>query len=299
MRKPMPDNPSRESLAAAFDRLATHYDAEVEANPAMAYMRRVSLETLLDLFAPGERVLEIGCGTGVEAVALAQRGVHVLATDLSAAMVHHTAARAEAAGVGSRVRTRHLAAGELGVLVDELAPGRLDGAYSSFGPLNGEADLAPAATALAHLVRPGGYLVLSVMNRIYLAEALWFLLHGDLRRATRRWSGHTVASVSADLALQAPTWYYGPGALARAFGPSFAVQHRRALTLLLPPPYLAALWRHHPRLCAWAMAWETRLASLWPFCSLGDHVLMVLKRAADASLIPRLAPPPDHPVREA
>ncbi len=274
----MSDDPSRESLAAAFDRLAIHYDAEVESNPAMAYMRRVSLETLTKLFAPGQRVLEIGCGTGMEAVALAQRGVRVLATDLSGEMVRQTAARADAAQVGALVCMRQLAAGELDVLVDELGPGGLDGAYSSFGPLNGEADLAPVAAALAHLVRPGGYLVLSVMNRLYLAEAIWFLLHGDPRRATRRWSGHTVASVSAELALQAPTWYYGPNALARAFEPSFAVQHRQALTLLLPPPYLADLWRHHPRLCAWAMAWEARLAPRWPFHALGDHVLTILRR---------------------
>jgi SAM-dependent methyltransferase len=274
----MADDPSQESLAAAFDRLATHYDAEVEANPAMGYMRRISLETLMGLFVPGQQVLEIGCGTGVEAVALAQRGVHVLATDLSGEMVRHTASRAESAGVGAMVRTHRLAASELGVLVDELGPGELDGAYSSFGPLNGEAELTPVATALARLVRPGGYLVLGVMNRFYLAETIWFLLHGDARRAARRWSGHTVASVSAGLALQAPTWYYGPSALRRVLAPAFALRRCRALTALLPPPYASDLWQRRPGLCALAMRWEALLAPRWPFYALGDHVLMVFRR---------------------
>jgi SAM-dependent methyltransferase len=274
----MPDDPSQESLAAAFDRLAPHYDTEVESNPAMAYMRRVNLETLMGLFMPGQQVLEIGCGTGVEAVALAQRGVHVLATDLSGEMVRYTASRAEAAGVGAMVHTRRLAASELGVLVDELGPGALDGAYSSFGPLNGEAELTPVAAALAQLVRPGGYLLLGVMNRFYLAEAIWFLLHGDARRAVRRWSGHTLASVSAELALQAPTWYYSPGTLRRVLAPAFAVHRCRALTALLPPPYASELWQRRPGLCALAMRWEALLAPRWPLYALGDHVLMVFRR---------------------
>src|SRR5215210_5407230 len=51
-------------------------------------------------------VLEIGCGAGVTAVALAERGLRVHATDTVPAMVAQTRKRAQAAGVGERLTVR-------------------------------------------------------------------------------------------------------------------------------------------------------------------------------------------------
>jgi ubiquinone/menaquinone biosynthesis C-methylase UbiE len=55
---------------------------------------------------PGARVLEVGCGAGGTAVALAQRGLEVDATDSVPAMVELARRNAEQAQVGERIRTR-------------------------------------------------------------------------------------------------------------------------------------------------------------------------------------------------
>jgi ubiquinone/menaquinone biosynthesis C-methylase UbiE len=102
-------------LGAGFNRAAGRYDRELNANPAMRYMRRISLNALEAAFQQGQRVLEIGCGTGQEAVHLARRGIQVLATDLSPQMVARTAQRAAQAGVQDRLQARPLAAGRLRV----------------------------------------------------------------------------------------------------------------------------------------------------------------------------------------
>jgi SAM-dependent methyltransferase len=269
-----------------FDRLAGRYDREVEQNQAMGAMRGVSLATLLATFQPGQRVIEVGCGTGEEAVALARGGVHVLATDLSPEMVCLAAAKAAAAGLEGRVQTCQLAAGELGALVAAYGPGAFDGAYSSFGPLNGEPDLRAVADALAVLVRPGGSLVVSVMNRFYVLETLWYLAHGHPRQAVRRWSGQAMAGVSPALSETVPTWYHTPWFFRRHF-PQFRPTHCRALSLLLPPPYLAHLWPRWPRPLH---GWEEALARRWPFYGLGDHFLMVLKREQDKEGLDKRVP---------
>ncbi|MBM3187156.1 MAG: methyltransferase domain-containing protein [Chloroflexi bacterium] len=266
------------SLRTGFGLAAKSYDAEAMSNPSMRHMREMSLAALLDSFGAGDSVLDIGCGTGEEALALAARGVHVLATDLAPEMVALTERKAREVGLADRVATRVLAASELGQLVETLGNGALDGAYSSFGPLNGERDLRPVAEALASLIRPGGRVVVSVMNRYYALETVWFLLHGQPRHALRRWSGYSEASVSPQFATKVPTWYVTPGAFVRAFRPWFRPERCRALPLLLPPPYLAGLWESHPKLWQRLKPLERSLAGRWPFRALGDHFLMILRR---------------------
>ncbi len=51
----------------------------------------------------GWRVLDAGCGTGMLAVDLAQRGAHVTAVDLSPTLVGYGVDRAKAAGVADRI----------------------------------------------------------------------------------------------------------------------------------------------------------------------------------------------------
>ena len=60
------------------------------------------------LFQPGDQVLELGCGTGEDAIWLAKRGVRVLATDGSPAMLEATARKAQAEGVSELIETRRL-----------------------------------------------------------------------------------------------------------------------------------------------------------------------------------------------
>jgi SAM-dependent methyltransferase len=267
-----------DEIGAGFDRAAESYDRQVGTNAAMRHMRRVSLEALDAAFRPGQSVIEIGCGTGIEAAHLARRGVRVLATDLSPEMVDLTARRAAQSGVQDRVQTRRLAAGELGSLVDEYERGSFDGAYSSFGPLNGEPSLRAVSAPLAALIRSGGTLVASVMNRFYPFETVWYLAHGHPRQAVRRWKGRAMAGVSPTLPDVVPTWYHTPQAFARAFAPAFRRAGCQALPLLLPPPPLAHLWARAPGLWRGLARYEQRLAARRPFCALGDHFLMVLER---------------------
>lgn len=266
-------------IRRGFDRSAPSYDDQIAPNPAMQYMRRISLSTLLSTFRSGQRVLEIGCGTGEEAVALARHGIRVLATDLSPQMVQRAQRRAIAAGLDGRIQVRCLAAGQLVTLQDEWGEGAFEGAYSSFGPLNGEPNLGPVSEALSILLRRGSPLVASVMNRYCAFETLWYLAHGLPRQAIRRWRGRTMAPVSPDLASLVPTWYHTPHSFARAFAPAFRKCCCRALPLLLPPPFAASLWQERARWVQRLVRWEERLAPQWPFHAMGDHYLIILQRA--------------------
>ena len=67
--------------APSFDELASAYDSTFTTSALGQRLRALAWERLDVVLAGCGRVLEIGCGTGEDAVRLARRGVDVLATD--------------------------------------------------------------------------------------------------------------------------------------------------------------------------------------------------------------------------
>lgn len=266
-------------MRRSFDAVACAYDAVYgpEANPVMAWMRQQSLAVLATVFPAQSRLLEVGCGTGDEAIFLARRGAEVWITDISPAMVACARRKAAAAGVGSRVHALVIAAGDLAA----LQPWRpFDGVYSSFGALNCEPNLEAWADAVARLVRPSGTLVCSVMNRWCLWETLWYVAHGRFEEAFRRWRpGWQHARLASDTGpLSVPTRYLSAGELRRLLAPAFQVHRVFALPVLLPPPYLAPLFRRYAQVFRRFERWEVFFRARWPWRYLGDHVLIVASR---------------------
>jgi ubiquinone/menaquinone biosynthesis C-methylase UbiE len=265
-------------VSRAFDRAAENYDDLYQTNDIMVWMRRQNLATLKDTFASGSRLLEIGCGTGDEALALSRAGHRIVATDISPAMIQ--AARAKAGSGTGDVTWQVLPAGQLADLIGDYGPGSFDGAYASFGALNCEPDLSPVAAALGRLLRPGAALVCSVMNRWCAWEIGWGLVHLRPRQAFRRLKkGWLDAGLdSPEGRLSVPTRYYSPRSFARSFSPHFQLHRVRGLPVFLPPPYLGNLLDRHPALFARLKGIERRLRDRYPFYCLGDHFLLVMVR---------------------
>lgn len=254
--------------ASPFDDLASSYDECFTRSILGTRMRSAVWRRLDRAFPSGSRVLELGCGTGEDAVHLARRGVRVVATDPATAMVREARAKADAAGVGEFVTTRVLDAARL----DEVADEPFDGAFSDFGALNCLADLLPVSTGLARLVRPGGRVLLCLLGRYVPWEWGWFLARGRRDAAFRRlgrggveWRGLRV--------------FYPPlRDLERTFAPSFRRTGARAVGALVPPSYAEPWAARHPRLLGALDALERRLEAIPPFPSLADHVLLELER---------------------
>jgi len=146
-----------------YDVLAADYDRFVNWEERLAY-ELPFLERSLEGHLPPEerkpRLLDVACGTGHHAIALARRGYEVLGADLSTAMVERARANAAAAGVPARFVVAgfgHLA--ELGETFD----GVLCLGNSLPHLLTAEA-LAQALADFAAVLRPGGLLLLQNRN---------------------------------------------------------------------------------------------------------------------------------------
>jgi SAM-dependent methyltransferase len=249
--------------------LAADYDRTFTATVLGGRYRAAVWRRLEARWSAGDRVLELNCGTGEDAVHLARRGVAVMATDISSAMVAATRRKADEAGVGPLVETATLAIEDLGREASAL--GRFDGALSNFGGLNCVPDLAAAGIDLAGVLRPGASAILCVMGPLVPWEWAWFTMRGEPKRALRRlrrqpeWRG---------LSLHYPS----PGRLRRAFAPAFQPERTAALGVFLPPPYAETLALRHPAAVDRLDRLERRVERLPGLAYLSDHYLVELVR---------------------
>ena len=107
---------------------------------------------------PGDRVLDLGCGTGRHAVALAERGLTVTGLDLSPALLAH--ARETAAERGVEVTWLERDMRDL----DDLGPfDAVVSLFTAFG-LIGEAGDQEVLHQVRAALRPGGQLLLDLTN---------------------------------------------------------------------------------------------------------------------------------------
>jgi SAM-dependent methyltransferase len=182
----------------AFDALAADY-GRLWSEAARGRSQRTRVWREIDrLFHAGDCVLDLGCGTGDDALHLAERGVAVIGIDASEKMVEIARGR----GVDAR-RMRMEDFGRVGFSPRGALASHPDceaeasrglkpafhGAISNFGALNCVEDLRPVAAGLGRLVRPGGAVAICLMGRFSPAETIRFLAKLEWRKAARRWSG--------------------------------------------------------------------------------------------------------------
>jgi SAM-dependent methyltransferase len=273
-------SPSLPAAALAFDAIAGSFDERYGGWRSVAAQRRAVRAALARAFPRGSRLLEIGGGTGEDALWLARQGRDVLLTDASPAMVEVAGAKLRSSGTAALAPAPVVVAAEA---LETLADARdaagdppLDGAFSNFAALNCVVDLAPVARGLARLVRPGGTAILVLFGPFAPGEIVVQLARGDPRAAFRRLTrGDVPARIGGrDFVVR----YHRPGEVARAMAPWFRVAARRGVGVVVPPSAAEPWISRHPRLLS-LLEQVDRVASR-PLALLGDHVLYRLERTA-------------------
>ena len=269
------------STTLAFDRLAPHYDALADGE-LFRLMRRRTHRIFMRWFRPGDRVLEIGCGTGLDTAFLASHGVRVVACDPSEAMVGRTLSRLASEDASACATVMPCGLQNLDMFLHALDQhGPFDGIVSNFGALNCVERLEPLADIAAKSLRPGGPVLLGLMGRHCAAEAIYFTFSGRRDQIRRR---NTNGAVRVPVAgVDVPTYFHRIGDVVNTLSRALQLKAIAGIGVALPPPYFESRWQTlWPFVRAGIASVDAVLTPCPPFNRLADHVLLQFVRVPHA-----------------
>ena len=267
--------PYYHAVESLFDDSAARYDGVVQSNRFDMHLRNVALEHLRRLFRPGQRVLELGSGTGLETIPLAEAGVRLVALDISSGMLDRLGQKATAASVQDRIETRKVAIHELSDIVCDFGLGSFDGAFSHFGALNCEPHLESLPADLYKLLRPEARISLGIWNRTCIAEVIGY---GIARRPGRAFARFQSSVPVGSSRFGVPVFPYSPREIERLFGPLFVQEDAIGVSVLMPPYNLGRRLLSHPDLTALLEAADRAVRHRRFLRYLGDHFLLTMRR---------------------
>lgn len=258
------------SLPAAlvFDQMASEYDDVFTRSSIGRAQRNVVWNVLTQAFQSGDHVLELNCGTGEDALFLARHAIAVTACDASPKMIQVALERLRTEAPNIPVQFNLLPTERLRELQSTTI---FDGAFSNFSGLNCVSDLRQVANDLASLLSTDATLVICLSTRFCLWEMIWFLFHGNVRKAFRRCSGRNTATVG-EFAID--VYYPTIRKLQQLFAPSFVMHSCKGVGIAVPPSYVQTWINSHPKLLRMLCAIDRIISSLPGFRVLGDHMIL-------------------------
>jgi ubiquinone/menaquinone biosynthesis C-methylase UbiE len=219
-------------------------------------------------FSPGQKLLELNCGTGIDAVHLAKRGIQLVACDISSRMIDLARQLAASANTCELIDFRVLPNEKIDALKGENL---FDGAFSNFCGLNCVEDLPGVGRELARLVRPGAAVLLCMMGRFVPWEIAWFLAHGEPGKALRRFRGNSFApSGPGSVCIQRPS----VREIVRAMLPAFRLRKWSGVGIAVPPTYTENRMQHFPRMIQGLAGIDRMIGELPLFRRMADCVLL-------------------------
>jgi deazaflavin-dependent oxidoreductase (nitroreductase family) len=263
-----------EDLEAAFDGVAEDYDEHILGNPINLWLRNRSVSLLSEVFSPGDTIVEVGCGTGTETLALAKRGIKVVATDISSRMLAVLERKAIAEGLRDRVTPVQSRPYQLKASLEKAGIRTVDGAYSTYGAVNTDPRLPDMAAALHSIIREEGRLILGVWNKFCLYEIAGYWLRLKPSMSVARLSNPVPIGKSR---FCISTNSFTVGSMSRVLSKFFKLEEVHGVGIFLPPSNLTR-YLPHRRIEKFVKYADVHTERVFPFNRLGDHFLGVYRR---------------------
>jgi len=257
-------------IAEAFSRTADKYDVFATDHPHLTRLRHKVIAHFSRFVPPGSRVLELNAGTGIDAVALAERGYSVHATDIAPGMLRRLRDKVAQNRLQDRVSVQQCSFTQL----EKVDGAPYDAVFSDLGGLNCIPDLSPVIRQLPSLLRPGGIVTWVLMPRVCLWEMVT-VFSGQFRLAFRRYSRRgTQARLEG---LQFPVYYFPPHQAITWFREEYQLLCLEGLSVITPTAESKNLAKRFPRLY-WGLAWlDDRLSIHPPWWGWGDFYILTMK----------------------
>ncbi len=255
------------AVNTGFGKMADEYDAIQETNIPVRVMREKYYEVVNLYVSPPASMLELNCGSGIDAHYFANKGYNILATDISDKMLANAAAK----GFHPNLQLKKMNFTEM----DDLYGQQFDAILSNLGGLNCVGDLSFLPEKLNKLLKPGGYFIAVVMPSFCLWEFL-LIFKGEFNRAFRRMrSKGIIANVGNEKIF---VRYHSPRKFKTIFKENFKTESFKALRVFAPTPPAEHWYRKYPRISRILDKIDNRIENIYPFSFIGDYYIAVVKK---------------------
>jgi len=218
---------------ALFDSAAKTYDEEFSQSKIGKLQRKLVYHYFKkSVLKGGLNILELNCGTGIDAQWMAKFGNKVIATDISPEMV----SIAKNKNTDRKIRFDVLDFTDFNnsIFTDD----KYDIVFSNFGGLNCVDDfsLKSFSQTISRCLKPNGKFVSVIMSENCWIEKFYFFLKGKNEDLSRRKKKPLMVNVNG---RAVSTWYFTPNNYQNLFNEQFRVSKILPVGFLVPPSYMS------------------------------------------------------------
>ncbi len=233
-------------------------------------MRKQIHAHCLKYFIAGNHILELNCGTGIDAVFFAGRGMKVHATDVAIGMLNELKTKVEKQNLQEKITIQQCSFTDLRFVEKK----NFDHIFSDFGGLNCVKEIDQVIASFKPLLKPGGTVTLVIMPPVCPWE-IFLALKGNFKTAFRRFKKN--GAVSHLEGENFMSYYLSPNKIISCFGKEYEVVEQQGLGSFVPPPYLDSFPRKHPWLFNKLKQWDEKMCHTFPLNSWADHFILTMK----------------------
>jgi anaerobic magnesium-protoporphyrin IX monomethyl ester cyclase len=269
--EPLPmEKQNMDAVSNAFTAQAPLFDEYEKHNLILKWMRGEVYRSIVKHLHPGDSIIDINAGTGIDAIHFALFGHPVFAIDVAKGMVAEMEKKVQVLNLSHRLQVWQSSYTDLKM----VHPNKFHHVLSNFGGLNCVPDLTPIANQLKQLLHPNGFVTLVIMPAVCPWEILQ-ALKGNFPLAFRRFRRNgTIAHIEGHHFL---TYYHTPAKTVRSFGNEFKVVSLRGLASFSPLPSMETFPHRFPRLYKFLIMLDGWFASFPPFNRWADHYILTLQ----------------------
>jgi ubiquinone/menaquinone biosynthesis C-methylase UbiE len=258
------------NVSEAFSKQAPVFDKLNAENKLSEYLRVVYRKEVISKLTPNSKLLELNCGTGLDALFFAAHGHHILATDNAPGMLKQVNQKIIDSNLSPFIQTKHCSFHD----IHSIQEGPFDYILSNFGGLNCTENLQDVLKQMAPLLNKNGKITLMIMPKICPWE-LVMAFKGKFKTAFRRFKKNTPAHIEG---THFTCYYYNPSYVLKALKKDFRVVSLRGVFITVPPEFYQNFVERYPRLFSFLSKVDSAIDRFFPFTYCCDHFMITLEK---------------------
>lgn len=257
-------------MKADFDIAAKNYDTSFTNSEIGKLQRNLVYYNLKKHLNTKKNILEINCGTGEDAIWLANQNYKVIATDISEKMIEVAKSKINLVNLKFEVV-------DINSISEQYKNEKFDLLFSNFGGLNclSNSEMRTFFENSSRIVSEKGKLILVIMPKNTLWEQLFFFLNLDLKNAFRRKKEIAIANVDGE---NVKTYYFNPKDIVNLSNSNFEFISAKPIGFFVPPSYLEPFFKNKKIFLDSLNFLENSIKN-WAFLSkYADHYIIILQK---------------------